>query len=95
MNKSQQADPLPPGPSKTNSNKSSKQKERNKRKKEKYKQKKKNKTSIPKLSKAYCNTTKLHTMLLTNKSLRNKLSLHTTSTWQYVAIMIHGFINYY
>ena len=44
MNKSQQADPLPPGPSKTNSNKSSKQKERNKRKKEKYKQKKKNKT---------------------------------------------------
>ncbi|KAL9977258.1 hypothetical protein ACROYT_G014641 [Oculina patagonica] len=41
MNKSQQADPLPPGPSKTNSNKSNKQKERNKRKKEKYKQKKK------------------------------------------------------
>jgi len=35
---------------------------------------------IPKLSKAYCNTTKLHTMLLTNKSLHNKLSLHTTST---------------
>ena len=28
---------------------------------------------IPKLTKAYCNTTKLHTMLLTNKLLHSKI----------------------
>ena len=29
---------------------------------------------IPKLTKAYCNTTKLHTMLLTNNLLHSKIS---------------------
>ena len=35
---------------------------------------------IPKLSKAYCNSTKLHTLLLTNKMLHHKLILFNNST---------------
>ena len=34
---------------------------------------------IPKLTKAYCNSTKLHTLLLTNKTLHTKLT-HATTT---------------
>ena len=35
---------------------------------------------IPKLTKAYCNSTKLHTLLLTIKMLQYKLVLFNNST---------------